>query len=85
MDLKQTWVNKISLEKNYIHFFLQDEILPTMIENTSFISDDDLEEFFLLNTQIEMKRAQLREFFKFKYQTWQQQILYKNLNFSISI
>ncbi len=78
MDLKQTWVNKIS-QKSYkfIVYFIQDETLPTIIENTSFISDDDLQEFFLLNTHIEIKRAQLREYFKFKFQTWQQQIRYK--------
>jgi len=56
---------------------LQDETLPTIIENISFISDDDLQEFFLLNTHIEIKRAQLREFFKLKFQTWQHQTTYK--------
>lgn len=57
--------------------FVQDETLPTIIENTSFISDDDLKEFLLVNTHLEIKRAQLREFFKSKYQIWQQQILNK--------
>ncbi len=80
MDLKQIWVNKNSKKKKETYkfiFFLQDETLPTIIENISFISDDDLQEFFLLNTHIEIKRAQLREFFKLKFQTWQHQTTYK--------
>ena len=44
-----------------------------MLESTSFISDDDLREFFVLHTHLEMKRAQLREVFKLKFETWQQQ------------
>ncbi len=77
MDLKQIWVN-INCRKTFVkNIFWQDETLPTIIENTSFISDDDLREFFLLHTHLEIKRAQLREFFKSKFQTWQQQTTYK--------
>jgi len=75
MDLKQTWVRRRSRELLKFLLFSQDETLPTMLENTSFISDDDLREFFVLHTHLEMKRAQLREIFKLKFQTWQQQTI----------
>ncbi|CAM4917723.1 unnamed protein product [Rotaria socialis] len=63
MDLKQTW----------------DETIPASIENSTFISDDDFQQFLLCNNRLEMRRAQLREDFKLKFQIWQQQTI---LNFS---
>ncbi|CAM4762398.1 unnamed protein product [Rotaria magnacalcarata] len=61
MDLKQTW----------------DETIPASIENSTFISDDDFQEFLLCNNRLEMRRAQLREDFKLKFQIWQQQTILK--------
>jgi hypothetical protein len=42
-----------------------------------FISDDDLHEFSMINKNLNIKRAQLREIFKFKFQTWKQRLTYK--------
>jgi hypothetical protein len=42
-----------------------------------FISEDDLYEFFMLNKNFHIKRAQLQENFKRKFQTWKQRLPYK--------
>jgi hypothetical protein len=47
------------------------------VEKQMFISDDDLQEFSMLNKNFNIKRAQLREMFKFKFQTWKQRLPYK--------
>jgi hypothetical protein len=47
------------------------------IENQFFISDDDLHQFSILNKNFDVKRAQLRENFKLKFQTWKQHLPYK--------
>ncbi|CAF3084242.1 unnamed protein product [Rotaria sp. Silwood2] len=61
MDLKQIW----------------DENLPTDIENQLFISDDDLRQFSMLNKNFDIKRSQLRDIFKLKFQAWKQRLPYK--------
>jgi hypothetical protein len=57
--------------------FVQDENPSTNIDNQMFISDDDLHEFSMINKNLNIKRAQLREIFKFKFQTWKQRLPYK--------
>ncbi|CAF0825705.1 unnamed protein product [Adineta steineri] len=54
MDLKQIW----------------DDPNSSIMENKSYISTDDINDFLLHNTHLERKRAQLRDQFKLK---WQQQ------------
>lgn len=47
------------------------------MEKDSFISDDDLHRFFTVNSQIEVKRAQLRDTLKSKFHAWQQQTIFR--------
>ncbi|CAF3689708.1 unnamed protein product [Adineta steineri] len=61
MHLKQIW----------------DENPLSNIDNEIYISDDDLYEFSMLNKNVDRKRAQLREIFKFKFQSWKQRLPYK--------
>jgi len=61
MDLKHIW----------------DENSSINIENQMFISDDDLSQFSILNQNFDIKRSQLRESFKIKFQLWKQRLPYK--------
>jgi hypothetical protein len=48
------------------------------IDNQIYISDDDLHQFSMLNKNVDIKRAQLRDIFKLKFQAWKQRLPYKN-------
>jgi len=61
MDLKHIWDENPSMD----------------IDNQTFISDDDLHEFSMLNKNFDIKRAQLRNIFKLKFQAWKQRLPYK--------